>query len=173
MVETPLSFTAVWTKRLTALLLFGATVLCWASISVAQGGSPLTIRVEAKEVVVPVVVVDKSDVREMNLPGIEAEEFDKEITGLTLKDFRVFEDGKEQKVQNLDIEPWAVQAQDEFSPRGIWWHPITSSQGQTTLSFPLHIYRLSYIPPPALEGSCHRIKISINHHHATVSAPTE
>ena len=137
----------------------------------AQSGNSLTIRVEANEVVVPVVVIDKSDIHQS---GSMYQEFDKEITGLSLKDFRVFEDGREQRIQNFAIEPEAIQGQDEFSRRGIWSRPgLQPVTNDIAVAYSLHDYLLSYIPPPSPEGSCHKIKVKVNHRHATVSVPEE
>ena len=60
----------------------------------AQTEGPSAIRVESQQVVVPVFVVDKSDVRIARERGY-LEELDTEVTGLAAKDFHVFEDGIE------------------------------------------------------------------------------
>lgn len=152
-------------------------ILCGRPIvSVAQTGGPFTIRVEAKEVTVPVFVIDNSDIRETHLygGGSTFDEFDKEITGLTSKDFQVFEDDKQQTIQKLSIKEWTIQSRDEFSPRGIWSRQDSSFQTPPgNDAFSSHAYLLSYIPPPAPDGSCHRIVVKVKSRHATVFAPEE
>ncbi len=156
----------------------GKAGVCWA-----QSEGPLSIRVESREVVVPVFVVDKSDVRHTMSYVDRSEEIDKEITGLTAKDFRIFEDGVEQKVQSVMVEPlrrWAVRdnvsvhVDSSCTPRGIWSSPDLWPQTRyvmpATNEPTLHVYLISYLPPPSTEGSCHQIKVKVDRHPATVTA---
>ena len=175
-------------RQLAAPLVFGGLLFSsGASLSLAQIEGPLAIRVESREVVVPVFVVDKSDIRHVQALLISKdEEIDKEITGLTAKDFRIFEDGVEQKVQSIAVEPlhsWtvldnvSVHIESSCTPRGIWASPDLWPQTHYVLSSsqqpPLHVYLISYVPPPSAEGSCHQIKVKVNRRPATVSARDE
>jgi hypothetical protein len=184
-----LSSIAVETKSLAVLLLLGGTVLnTGASVSLAQSEGPSAIRVESREVVVPVFVVDKSNVQKVEMPwqfgSSHYQEWDKEITGLSAKDFHVLEDGVEQQIQNVAVElPRVWEVRDNVShhiessctPRGIWSSPDLSPQmhlGSTL--WLVHVYLVSYAPPPSSpEGSCHRIKVKVDHRNATVYARDE
>jgi len=184
-----LSSIAIGGKNLAVLLLLVGTVLSTeASVSLAQSEGPSAIRVESREVVVPVFVVDKSDVQNLALPGQfgtpHYKEWDKEITGLSAKDFHVFEDGVEQQIQNVAVElPRVWEVHDSVShhlessctPRGIWASPDLSPKMHLGSSLWLvHVYLVSYVPPPSsLEGSCHRIKVKVDHRNATVYARDE
>ena len=147
------------------VLLAGALLSTSAAISLAQTGSSPPIQVETREVVVPVFVYNKTGV------GL-----DSEILGLTAKNFHVFEDGQEQKVENVSVERlkwWTIH--DNFSdhveysctPRGIWVGPDIPQfpffTFRVTQQSGLHVYLVSYTPPPSREGSCHRIKVKVDH----------
>jgi hypothetical protein len=147
----------------------------------AQTDSPLAIRVESDEVVVPVVVLDRTH-REMTPTALE--ELDEEISDLGAGDFHVFEDDVEQPVERVSRElPRIQDVQDNlahhieasFTPRGIWTSPDLGwpSGGAGTSVSPLSTYMVSYRPRTAANGSCHRIKVRVRRHHATVYARDE
>ncbi len=177
----------VGARKLAVLLLLGGTILSsGAPVCLAQSEGPSAIRIETREVVVPVFVVDKSDVQKIDMPwqfgSSHYREQDKEITGLQAKDFHVFEDGVEQPIQNVAVElprVWNVgdnvsrHIESSCTPRGIWASPDLSSQLGSTLWL-LHVYLVSYVPPPATpEGSCHQIKVKVDRRNATVYARDE
>lgn len=168
-------------KNLVILLLLGGTILgTEASVSLAQTDGPPAVRVETREVVVPVYVIDKSDIRQSLNSNGELTYYNsqaKEITGLSAKDFHLFEDGKEQQVQNITVEPrgaWVVRdnvsghLEQSCTPKGVWSSPDLRPQTHSTFSNTLHLYLISYVPPPSPEGSCHQIKVKVDHRHATV-----
>jgi hypothetical protein len=139
--------------------------------------------VESQQVVVPVFVVDKSDVRIARERGY-LEELDTEVTGLAAKDFHVFEDGIEQQIQSVAVDlPRVWDVRDNVShhlesactPRGIWASPdlppqIYSGSGLWLM----HVYLISYVPPPASPvRPCHRIKVKVDRRRATVYAREE
>jgi len=180
-----LSSAVAKTQSFAALLLLGGTVLCTGvPVCLAQTDSPMTIRVESSEVVVPVVVTDKSYARESRffIAGGEYANrtYGKEIGGLSAKDFHVFEDGMEQRIQNVSVKRlsfWGVldnvsgHFESSCSPRGIWSNPDLWPQTHITYDDqPAHVYLVSYVPPPSPEGSCHRIQVKVNSDHASVSA---
>jgi hypothetical protein len=81
----------------------------------AQGPTPGPIRVESGEVLVPILVLDGKrlqDIHHMNPAAFvrEARTQDSRmfrdiaVSGLSAKDFQLFEDGKEQKVQSVTSE---------------------------------------------------------------------
>jgi hypothetical protein len=175
------------TKASTFLVLLGGTFLSiGATDSLAQSEGPSAIRVETREVVVPVFVVDKSDVHPVGEPWhigtTYYREWDKEITGLEAKDFHVFEDGVEQPIQNITVEMprvWNVSdnvsrhIESSCTPKGVWISPDLSPNLGSTLWL-LHVYLVSYVPPPSSpEGSCHQIKMKVDHRNATVYARDE
>jgi len=188
-IRSQLASPVLEAKKLGALLLIGGVVLSiWASVALAQSEGPAAIRVETHEVVVPVFVVDKSEVRIHPRSGGQGgdyyEEWDKEITGLSARDFHVFEDGVEQQILNVGVELpriWDVRdnvshhTETSCTPRGIWTNPDMSMQTYPGSSlWLLHVYLVSYAPPASSpEGSCHRIKVKVDRSNATVYARDE
>lgn len=168
-------------RCLATLLLVGGVWASGAPIVAAQAESPFAIRVDAREVVVPVVVLDRTHRRMVALGAYE--ELDEEITDLAVKDFHIFEDGVEQPIDNIAMELPRIRdvrdnishhVEDSFTPRGIWASPDLwpQSGGGLTLS-PLVTYLVSYVPPESSAGTCHRIAVKVRHRHATVYARDE
>jgi hypothetical protein len=151
------------------------------SIAPTQMAFPNTIRVEAPEVVVPVVVLDRSHFR-MDADHT-FEELDEEITDLAASDFHVFQDGVEQRIQSVSMEQprvWDVQdnvshhLEESFTPRGIWSSADLRPRATLGSFFsPRGMYLVSYAPPPSPEGICHQIKVKVKRRHATVYARQE
>jgi hypothetical protein len=86
----------------------------------SQGDSSFAIRVEAREVVVPVYVDYKKFPDSKKLPTQNGKSLklpmDLEISGLAAKDFHIYEDGVEQPVKDFSIEPlrfWSIQDSGE------------------------------------------------------------
>ena len=174
-------------KKLGVLLLLGGAWLSTgAPVCLAQSEGPSAIRVETREVVVPVFVVDKSNIRKLGAPWqfgtTHYEERDEEISGLEAKDFHVFEDGVEQPIQNVAVElprVWNVSdnvsrhIESSCTPKGIWASPDLSSHLGATLWL-LHVYLVSYVPPAlSPDGACHQIKVKVDHRNASVYARDE
>jgi hypothetical protein len=173
---------------LSAAVISVALLSGGASFSAAQSEGPSAIRLESQEVVVPVFVVDKSNVRVGGVAGAyylnAAEELDNEITGLTAKDFHVYEDGVTQRIQAVRIElpqVWAVgdnvshHLSSSCTPKGIWSSPdLPANVNLRSKLWLLHVYLISYIPPPASAGhSCHQITVKVDAPHATAYARSE
>jgi len=161
-------------------LLLGVSLCLLGGVGAgAQTESPFAIRVEAPEVVVPVVVLDRTH---RGWDGSRREELDEEVTGLAIRDFRVSEDGVAQHINNIALElPRVRDVQDNLShhietsytPRGMWASPdLWPQAGGPTLS-PIATYLVSYTPPPTSGGSCHRIQVQVKRRHATVYARDE
>jgi hypothetical protein len=157
------------------LLLCGSTLICKAGDSAPETSGPPAIRVEAPEVVVPVVVLERNHFR------VERDalfEEDQEITDLSKKDFLVFEDGIERPIRNVALELPRIRhvrdnvshhLEDSFTPGGVWSSPDLWPEADSGASLsPLKTYLVSYLPPPSPEGSCHRIKVQVKRRHATV-----
>src|SRR5208282_5190848 len=124
-------------------LISGTLLSIDASFSLAQAEAPMPIRVETREVVVPVFVIDKSYYQQEKSRNGETtnidQDYGREITGLTAKDFHVFEDGSEQHIEHIDVElphKWGMQdnvsvhLERSFTPRGIWTWPDWPQQPQ-------------------------------------------
>lgn len=101
----------------------------------AQATAPPTIRIEAREVVFPVLVLEERKDPKGLLLGPNGEEFQasiyktQEVAGLSAKSFRVFEDGVEQKIQHFSVEgsgDWLVKdnvgeyTERSWTPTGVW-----------------------------------------------------
>ncbi len=102
-------------------------------------------------------------------------------SGADPKDFHVFGDGVEQKIQSLTFGLsenglWDVRDNfghhyiDFYAPMGKWTFP-EESPGRTFTAYEvLPTYRLTYAPPKSPEGFCHRINVTVDRWDALVSA---
>ena len=176
---------------LTCALWLAASLCTFVRVAVGQTGGTLSIRVESELVVVPAWVFDK-DVRAELVTSNEIccdrtnwEAFDKlrpsqpylpkdcderVIRGLTAKDFHVFQDGAEQRIQSVTYEPEPrvyfvrdnVGHHDEYSDTpGAKWS--TSELGAGFFpSYAHYLYRIAYVPPKSEVGSRHRIKVKVD-----------
>jgi hypothetical protein len=142
-----------------------------ATVCYSQSDSgALAIRVESREVQIPVMVADKSYSGHQRGPRILV--YGKVATGLSVNDFELFEDGVEQQVQHVSVElyrAWGIvdnvsgHWQSSCTLRGIWagpdsppyqpFAPSDTDQGG--------FYLLSFVPPSSPEGSCHHIRIKV------------
>jgi len=181
-------------RRLGVLLaLSGGLLALSTQASLAQGDSSFDIRVEAREVVVPVYVTHRNAMITAPAHGNVGPtvSINVEFTGLVASDFHILEDGVEQPVRNLRVEQmhrWLVPDNMgehlEYSgiPKGMWagpedWVPDPmlreDRKGKIVWGGNLHWYLVSYVPPPSAEGSCHRIKVTVGGPEATVYARDE
>lgn len=131
----------------------------------AQTDSSPPIRIETREVVVPVLV-------KQTIEGL-----DSEVLGLTARDFHVFEDGKQQEIEGVSVvhvplgavkDNVSLHAESSCTPRGIWIGPdVPQSEFPTVLRLntwaSVRMYLVSYVPPPSTVGSCHRVKVKVDH----------
>jgi hypothetical protein len=81
--------------------------------------------------------------------------------GLSANDFRIFDNGAEQKInylQESDSSGWGTNEQWTFSPhiRGTWGFYSSSDFG---LVLPAAIYIIGYIPPASQSVDCHTIRV--------------
>jgi len=176
--------------------------LCFASVpfAAAQTESSLAIRVESNQVLVPVFVFDKQlwdlstyspagyrclvdSAKALQEQGVSIRQaparcWEGVIQDLAPKDFRVFEDGVEQTIQNVarrrrhwwqlfdnygnhseysgtPIGKWSTA---DFDPSVDWhWSPVAEES-----------YVIAYVPPHSAKGSCHQIKISVDRRNVVV-----
>lgn len=165
--------------------------------------SSLTIRVESRRVLVPVgwdvnisCVGTWNSSRSPNLSAgnlrsirderclwdndvidgvADIEKFDPFAMGL-FKKFRLFEDGKEQKIESVDRIPntrvrkdnLGVHFEDAAGAMGFWstsdensnvYRDNTSSHKGLISLHGLDHYQIAYMPPPSPTESCHKIRI--------------
>jgi hypothetical protein len=102
------------------------------------------------------------------------------IRGITASDFHVFEDGKEQTIQNAAYEPslyWDVRDNmghhtEYLGPGGGTWSTAEWPINVVGNADPPH-YLIAYGPPESPDGSCHQIKISVNRPNALIASRNE
>jgi hypothetical protein len=118
-------------------------------------GEVPAIRVEAREVGVPTLVVAK-------LNGI-----DYNVLHLSASDFHLLENGKEQEIKKVSLERnyftdfrdnLGIQHGLAFTPHGKWMRWSDSFFGTW---LPGYYYVLAYVPPSSPEGSCHQIRVKV------------
>jgi hypothetical protein len=103
------------------------------------------------------------------------------IHGLSVNDFRLFEDGQQQMVHSVALEsPGFALVGDNFGKHpeiigvggGRWSYPDRpSSDSSQWLAWPQYV--IAYVPPPSPVGSCHTIQVKVNRSHVIVWARGE
>ena len=175
-------------RRASAILALGGIVAGIECVVLsAQTDRSPAIRIESREVVLPIVVVrvrrsvgtvigSDGELR----PGWVLDS--KEVTGLSAKSVRVFDDAREMAIQHFSVEKlpgWEVQDNVgrhlaySCTPGGIWVGPDIESGLVFIDDSRFHPYVVTYIPPPSPTGSCHRITIQVDRKHTTVFAPSQ
>lgn len=150
----------------------------------AQSAPVPAIRVETREVILTVRVIEEQKDPKGFLPGSNGGGLHvwiyhtQEVNGLSAKSFHVFEDSVEQRIQHFGVERpngWVVtnnvgeHVEHSWTPSGIW-----SAPDKRTAIEPLRsVYLITYIPPPSARGSCHRIALKVDRRHATILAPDQ
>ena len=148
-------------KRAPLLLLLGSVMLCArTAFALPQAGSA-PIRVESGEVLVPTTVLHSS---QQNYAP---------VSGLASADFHLFEDGKEQKIQQVTVERMyrpdflnnfgVKEAENAWTPGQKWAvlfrkAPLYTWWWNTP---PPDVYLIAYVPPDSTEGSCHEIRVKV------------
>jgi hypothetical protein len=174
----------IWTANWPLLILVLGALLVSISVptALAQTDDSNAIRVQSNEVLVPVMVLDKkrlAQLRSMN-PFIFRQEahsgdfraWDRlAVGGLTARDFRVFEDGREQFIERVNELPRSGPPllRDNFGHfwdflgvgRGIWTVQVSvPAAGSAYNILPaLPGYLVGYTPPSSPDGSCHQISV--------------
>ena len=158
----------------------------FAATSSAQTATPPLIKVESPEVVLPIKVVQETDTTERvagpdGEPQFGAFLHAQEVTGLSAKSLRIFDDGVEMKIQHFSVEKmngWEVRdnvgrhLDYSCTPQGIWVGPDLTNKTSID-DTRLHTYLVTYVPPPSPAGSCHRISIRVDRKHSIVYAPDQ
>lgn len=166
---------------------------------VSTACSPITaaqdaIRVEANEVLVPVLVFDKHQdqvvsndpknllraVKEGDEKRVREIEDAILIRDLTASNFQVFDDGNPQVIQNVVFQHGGSRLfrdnggyhDESFGEGGGKWSSVDWPSWM--VAFPsLGRYVISYSSPASPEGSCHNIKLTVNRPNAVVFARRE
>lgn len=91
------------------------------------------------------------------------------VQGLTAKDFRLFQDGVEQRIESVTAEDWSMVVRDNMTwhnafsltPAGKWSTPdLWQDRFYPDPRAPLYV--LTYVPPSGKPGSCHKIRVKID-----------
>jgi|SRR5579875_327777 len=185
-------------QRVVCALWLGSAAACsLAPAAVAQMANGAAIRVESNQVVVPVVVVDKrraARLQNMGAYTVLSEWNSKDFTewtniavpDLVARDFRVFEDGREQKIERVidNRETFPSSARDNLGQYfefvgiggGTWVVPVPSrlSSASADVVVPdLSGYLIAYAPPPSPPGSCHTVSVKVDRPNSLVYARPE
>jgi len=162
--------------RAISSLALASLLLCLAVNSRAQD----PIRVQSNEVLVPTVVFKRDLYEQLNkqaphhrttyakLQAKNAKLWDDIVVkNLTAREFQLFEDGQEQKIESVKLEPPAFRlVRDNFGKHpetvgtggGLWAYPdLPANDLSVWLAWPKYV--VAYVPPPSAPGSCHRIQI--------------
>jgi hypothetical protein len=150
-----------------------------------EGGPP--IRVESHEVLVPVLVVDKKRLQAVHQMDVQAYAsavdapnshllVDLAVTGLAATHFHVFEDGKEQQVERVTPKDVAMFGDDSAPGIG----PVYESSHEYMPAFENAVrapvwpaYLVAYSQPPSRDGSCHKVRITVDRPDSVVYARPE
>jgi len=163
--------------RIFALIAGPACLGSLAPAALAQDA----IRVDSNEVLVPVAVFDKEQVRLLRRGIPEALTEDPTvIRGLTATDFHIFEDDKEQSIQNVSFE--VIPDYDVRDNRSYHSEFIGEGGGKwSTREWPpwlvghveSHYYVVAYTPRESPEGSCHQVRVTVNRRNVLIIARSE
>jgi hypothetical protein len=169
----------------------GTIALCTlASATPAQEA----IRVETNQILVQVFVLDKDHLDHLrndpeslfraalagDMKVVDAITDGVVIRGLTTADFHVFDDGKEQIIQNVsyartpyrDVRDNAGHHTEFVGSGGGKWSTVDWPPGLIAdVVWPSYV--IAYALPDSPENSCHRIRVTVNRRHALVGARNE
>lgn len=170
-----------------------AASLLWTSAAPsAITQAQQAIRVETKQVLVPVIVIDKKreddllknpdPLYDAVLPGQQnAIVSALLIHGLTAADFQLFDDGKQQTVQSVtEVQSLLWNVRDNrgyhteyIGPGGGKWSSRHWPPGIIGDAYAPQYYVLAYTPPTSPVGSCHQIEVMVKRRNASVRVRPE
>jgi hypothetical protein len=175
-------------RALALSIVLTITAAFWLAIAPfasAQTPGPAAIRVESDDVLVPVRVVDRQRYislfrtnEEVLLQDLFSGNFAPwnqiYVHGLTARDFRLLEDGREQRIRSVIVHvPRVLLVSDNFgrhfefvgSGGGRWTLPDHPTPYQA-LNFDVLTHWPSYIvaydPPPSRPGDCHQVAVQVD-----------
>ena len=161
------------------LLVILLSFLIWPGRTVAQD----PIRVGSNEVLVPTVVFDKELFGQLNKIRPHHRDSYSHLTeknsklwdgivvkDLMAKDFHLFEDGEEQRIHSVKLEPPSFRVVEDNlgkhpevvgSGGGVWGYPDQPvSEAHQWLAWPQYV--IGYVPPASAPGSCHQIQVKVS-----------
>jgi hypothetical protein len=145
------------------------------------------IRVESTQVLVPAVIFDKQLYGQQQKQASHGKQVAVDpgkafaIPDLEAKDLRLFQDGQEQQIQSLRVEPphfkivrdsLGIHPETVGTGGGRWAHPDVP-ESVRDIWFALPQYVIAYVPPSSPEGSCHTIKVKVTRFNAVVFSRSE
>jgi hypothetical protein len=164
----------------------------------AQTEDPFSIRVESNLVLIHTEVYDQKemynvyeaykectiadrqrfDSQPFSVPFTASDCYHHEVVhGLGAKDFHVFEDGVEQRIDSVRYEREALfDARDNLGNHTEWSHTPQAKWSTADLGirwYPapsLHFYRVGYVPTKPELGECRKVRVTVDHPHAAVYA---
>jgi len=166
-------------------------LLCWICLCASAPGSrgqnlsPEPIRVESSNVVVPVLVLDKTRVDQLHqmdlaifvqgVSGHDSQILDNLVVpGLSVSDFQIFEDGKEQTIKRLTCESLAADEVQSTKGASVGSDRPTATPHSTVLDLPnWPTYLIAYAQPPSRAGSCHTVAVKVDRPNSLVYSRTE
>lgn len=131
------------------------------------------LRVRSNQVLVPTFVYSQHTLDTPAPFGASTEQYCASLAtfhGLTAKDFRLFDDGTEQKIQDVTVQRmplwWVADSQGTHmlyipTPGGKWSTLDFPASGGGPFC-PIKFYQLAFVPPPSPSGSCHAIKVTVD-----------
>jgi hypothetical protein len=166
--------------RWVALSFFAACATV-SSAAAQDNGSLPAIHVEAGQVLIPTAVLAKITISEFSYISNFAVFWDeyRNVSHLTARDFHLFVDGKEQKIDSANLasvprrlyrDNSGIENKATHRPNGTWTnldnldHRIVNPpdySGPVSESQSTPFYRIAYRPSSFLNGSCHNIRIAI------------
>jgi len=142
----------------------------------AQEAVRQPIRVESREVVVPVLVLDGKRVKQVQHmdPGKYVMDVTQEddrllsdvaVSDLRANDFRVFEDGKEQQIERVTPEHYDLRSEERWLGlgQGRWVvpdRPLYTPGG--IYPWDWSFYVITYSRPSSTLGSCHQVTVRVD-----------
>jgi hypothetical protein len=157
-------------RAVVALCLSSTLAACSCLLSArAQTARPAAIRVESSDVVVPVMVLDKAQlneihrmnpftfVQQVNAPGSDLIE-SVFVRSLSASDFRVLEDGVDQRIERVTFQMSSAWGQNSTRPKAVFSDaPSLSIQMP---DWPRYVVAYTQLPSP--EGTCHNISVKVD-----------
>ncbi len=141
--------------------------------AVARKAVVTELRVKSNQVLVPTFVYNLRTLYTPAPLGASADQTCAALAplyGLTTKDFRLFDDGVEQKIQNVTVQRWPLWwAFDSLGSHMLYistpkakWSTVDLPTSFSGPFCPRNFYQLAFVPPPSPKGSCHTIKVTVN-----------
>jgi hypothetical protein len=165
-------------RHLTTAILacLSASAVAATAVAQDQARAPAIIRVRSDEVLVPVLVLDKSKVEAIEREDMHVFNWDTPrsfyqnlaVKGLVSTDFQVFDDGQQQTIERVTFgpnderiirDPLGVYDEWLGMGEGIWvWVPPATAY----LANLWPAYLLAYVPAHASAGPCHELSVTVN-----------